>query len=101
MKFEDALSAMRKGAKIRSPFFESDEYLMACYVSMKFDPEETFEKAKERGMSIVKMKGDRQHPDMGSGDMDRIPKDFLNPCKHGYFPQINLLLLMRDDWEIM
>jgi len=101
MIFEEALAALRNGAKIRSPFFEPDEYLMGCYVTLMFTPYDTIEDAKARGMSILKMKGDRQHPDMGIDDFERYPKDLLTPCKHGYYPQLNLLLIMRDDWEII
>lgn len=102
MIFEDAIKQMREGKKIRHPTFETDVYLQACYIGINpLFGEESFEDIKARGMSIVKMKGDRQHPDMGTGSLDRLPKDWDKPCKHGNFPQLNLLLVMHDDWEIL
>ena len=66
---------------------------------------DSFEDAKERKMSIVRMKGDKQHPDM----LPRLPFrehiDLLD--KYPFlqekivYPTINLLLIMSDDWEIM
>ncbi len=106
MKFEEALSALRNGKKIRHPIFPEDEYLAGCYVTLKtiIDDDgkelvDSLEDTKERGMSIVKMKGDRQHPDM-------LPKNFphrqpcCNPDLHS-MPQLNLLLVMSDDWEVL
>lgn len=108
MIFEQALSALRKGKKITHPRFDPDVYLMACYLTLKYDPDDTFEKAQERGMSIVKMRGDVAHEDMGSGNIDNIvytgtliiEEHLEKPCKHGYFPQLNLFLLISDEWEI-
>lgn len=104
MIFEDALKLMREGKKITHPHFESDVYFQACYVGFT---EETFETKKSRGMSIVKMKGDNQHEDMGSGNLDSmlytgtlILKPLPEKCKHGFMPQINLFLIMSDDWKI-
>lgn len=98
MKFEDALKAMRAGAKITSPFFEPDEYFQACKVGLL-----GMLPSDDLPISIVKMKGVYIHPDMGmGGSVEHIPKDFDKPpCKHGNFPQLNLLLVMRDDWEIV
>lgn len=66
--------------------------------------------SNERPISIVKMKGDRQHPDMGTGgSIDDIiypgtlmvrDKIFENPCKHGRLPQLDLFLVMSDDWKL-
>lgn len=106
MKFEEALSHMRQGKKITHESLGENVYLMACRVGFMFD-DTPFE---ERPISIVKMLGDRQHPDMGSGSIDDIvypgtmvinPKVFENPCKHGHFPQLNLLLVMADDWQVI
>lgn len=93
MIFEDALAELRKGKKIRHPYFENNVYLMGCYVTLKFDFNDTFEKAKERGMSIVKCLGDRQHPDMQ-------PK-WKRECESELhsFPHLNLFLIMSDNWE--
>lgn len=93
---------MRQGKKIRHPDFEPDVYFQACYVIINplFHPEgiEPFEVVKARGMSIVKMKGDFQHPDMGAGNLEHLPKDFDKTCK---YPQLNIFLIMSDDWEVM
>jgi hypothetical protein len=118
MKFEDALSAMREGAKIRHPSWDEDEYLMGCYVGFIF-PEESFKEKKKRSMSIVKMKGKNDHPDMVPhpelyelsfdqymGKVNqlmlegKIPEPCSRPELHKY-PQLNLLLIMFDDWEIV
>lgn len=104
MIFEDALKQMREGKKIRHPHWEPDEYLMGCYVTfLNFDDTgnekpltpEQLEDAKLRGMSIVKMKGEFKHPDMSPG---RYREEL---CKHGLYPQLNLLLIMQDNWEVM
>lgn len=132
MIFEDALKAMREGAKIRHPSFANDEYLQACYVGFPdyYDDNgklvtDTLEHKKERGMSIVKMKGDRQHDSM-AGVLNYVAKikrqlkqilteeDFkkyhnvYTEIEIGkifdndifQFPQLNLFLIMSDDWEI-
>jgi hypothetical protein len=105
MKFEDALKAMREGAKIRHPYFVDDVYFQACRVGMMFD--ET--PIQDQPISIVKMRGDYQHEDMGRGNIDdlvypgtlMIKEKYLEkPCKHGHAPQLNLFLVMSDDWEI-
>jgi len=91
MKFEDALAQMREGKKIRHPSFDDDIWFQACKVGFIYD----IERAKEWPLSIVKMKGDREHPDM------RPVYDPLNPeCKHGNMPQINLFLLISDEWQV-
>jgi hypothetical protein len=104
MIFEEALKAMRNGKKIRISFMPEDEYYAACYVTFKFsdDQEKELEEAKERGMSIVWMKGKFQHPDMGGGNPDKIDwNKITNPCKHGNYPMMNLLWIMHNDWEII
>lgn len=104
MKFEEALALMRKGKKITHSSLGENVYLQACRVGFMFD--ET--PLEQRPISIVKMLGDRQHPDMGTGSIDDIvypgtlmvkPEVFQKPCKHGHFPQLNLFLVMSDDWE--
>lgn len=85
MIFEEALKALRAGAKIRHPSFEEDVYLQGCYVGL-IGMEETFEETKSRGMSIAKMKGNKKHPDM-------YPSKTCSP------PQLNLFLVMADNWE--
>ena len=108
MKFEDALTALREGAKIRHTMMEPDEYFIGCYVGLNMEmvglPPEDFETVKARGMSITKMKGNVTHPDM----RPRLPfmeqMDLLN--KYPFlqeklaYPTMNLLLIMSDDWEI-
>ena len=49
-------------------------------------------------MSIVKMLGENQHPDMFPSSP--FKQDCCNPSLH-LFPQLNLLLVMFDDWEII
>ena len=117
MKFEDALREMRMGAKITHKYLGEDVYLMGCYRGFPsfYDDngnlvEETFEQKKERGMSIIKMKGEYAHEDMGMGIIDDmvhpgtliIKEKYLQPpCKHGNFPMLNLLLIMSDAWEFV
>lgn len=107
MNFEDALRELRNGKKIRSPFFEDDEYLMGCYLGLPsyYDDngnlvEDSWEAQKARGMSIVKMKGEEQSPDMYPSCVFPQDKCSINPQLHSY-PQLNLLLIMRDDWEVI
>lgn len=95
MVFEEALKALRFGLKITHPHFDTDVYFMACKI--KIMGEDTI--ITDSPISIAKMKGDKLHPDMMTGSLDRLPKDFDKPCKHGNYPQINLLLLMSDDWQ--
>lgn len=118
MIFEEALKAMREGAKIRHPHWEEDEYLMGCYLGIIF-LEESLEEKKKRDIFIVKMKGEYQHPDMTPhpelyglnfdqyiGKVNqlmlegKIPEPCSRPELHKY-PQLNLLLIMSDDWEIV
>lgn len=89
MKFEEALTKMREGSKITHPSFEEDVYLQACRVGIIFDSnfKETWP------ISIVKMKGDRQHEDMMPIHRER--------CIHGLTPQLNLFLVMSEDWEVI
>lgn len=90
MKFEDALIQMRQGSKITHPFLEEDVYFQACRVGIIFDdrPQDSWP------ISIVKMKGDRQHPDMWQQNIE-------NSCKDAFGPQLNLFLVMSDEWEII
>jgi|SRR5882724_3939350 len=113
MKLEEALALMRTGKKIRHPSFEPDVYFQACRVGLMFD--ET--PLNESPISIVKMMGDIQHEDMCGVDIIKIDdmlysgtliikekyvEYFLEkPCKHGNIPQLNLFLLMSDEWEII
>lgn len=123
MKFEVALAALREGAKIWHPTFADDEYLVACRVSFIHDAI-PFE---GRPISIVRMKGDRQHDNM-AGKLNYVAKiqhelkkilteeDFKKYYKNLYteieiskifdedvfrFPQLNLFLVMSDDWKIL
>ncbi len=104
MIFEEALAELRKGKKILHPLFEEDEYLMGCYVGLKFC-EESFEQAKERGISISKMKGEFAHPDM----VPRLPIfEAMDLCEKYPFlkdkimcPQLNLFLIVSDDWVVL
>lgn len=112
MKFEDALSALRLGEKIRHTNMQDDEYFMGCYIGFPdyYDDNgnlitESFEEKKARGMSIVKMKGDKMHPDMKHHLPCKEHMDLLN--KYPFlkekisFPTINLLLIMSNDWKII
>ena len=92
MKFEEALSELRKGKKIRHPHFKENEYLMGCYVSMKFS-NESLEDAKLRGMSITWTIGDKIHPNM----YPKFPRECGSDLHN--FPQLNLFYIMSDQWE--
>lgn len=122
MKFEEALSELRLGKKIRHPMFEKDVYLMACRVGLiGYDPEPP----EEKPISIVKMKGDRQHDEISGracyvGRIKQQLKKILTEEDykkyHNFyndmaiaeifddaifqFPQLNLNLVMWDNWEI-
>lgn len=111
MKLEDALTALRAGAKIYHPSMEKNEYFIGCYHALPdfYDDEgnlvtETFEQKKERGMFITKMIDEKVHPDMCNRLsfkkymelIDEFP--FLQ--EKLAFPTINLLWLMSDAWEI-
>jgi len=122
MKFEEALTALRSGKKIRHPLFDDGVYLMGCRIGFVFN-EKPFE---ERPISIVKMKGDKQHHDMVGrlGYVSKIREQLKNILTeedykkyHNIYtefdiadifdndifrsPQISLLLVMHDDWEIV
>lgn len=90
MKFEDALARMRAGAHITHPIFddEGDVYFIACKSGLPGMPK------KKYWLSMVKMKGDAQHPDMLGGEFSE------KPCKHGNHPQLNLNLIMSEDWQV-
>lgn len=123
MIFEEALAQMRLGKKIRHPHFEPDEYLTACRVNLEFDNETP---RSEWPISICKMKGDRQADEM-VGVLNYVAKikrqlkkilteEEYKKYHNAYaemdiseifdnnifkFPQLNLLLIMWDDWEVM
>lgn len=95
MKFEDALTALRLGAKIWHPGMDEDEYYIACKVSMipfEVPPEDL-------PLSITWIKGKKEHPDMRPKWNMYDPK--TDPCKHGMSPMINLLWLMSEGWMIV
>ncbi len=103
MNFEDALMQLRAGKKITHPNFDEGIYFMGCYVSIMGE-------RLSNSISIVKMKGDYQHEDMGSGSIDdmfhpgtMLVKDevFAKPCKHGHHPQLDLFLVMSDEWTVI
>lgn len=106
MIFEEALAHLRLGKKIRHPDWSEDVFLAGCYVTLKtmvdYNGKELIddiEEAKKRGMSIIKCKGDYQHIDMFSRNFpDRQP--CCNPDLHSY-PQLNLFLVMSEDWEVL
>lgn len=98
MKLELALIELRFGKKIWHPGMADNEYYMACRISIRPDISKPI-RIDEMPMSIVWMRGDRQHPDM---------KPFWNPydkntdpCKHGLSPMINLLWLMSEQWVVI
>ena len=121
MKFEEALLLLRSGAKIWHPTFSNDEYLSACRVGFIGDDIPL----DERPISIVKVKGGRQASEMAgiSGYVAKIKhqlkkilteedyKKYHN-CYTEFeisqifdndifnFPQLNLFLVISDDWEI-
>ena len=95
MNLEEALNAMRSGSKIRHSGMPDDEYYMACKIALKGEPI----LIEKMPISIVWMKGDRQHSDMMPNWDPYDPK--TDPCKHGMSPMINLLWLMSDGWEIV
>jgi hypothetical protein len=104
MKFEEALAALRLGAKIHHPHMPEDEYYMACRISLR--PEFIINEIDaplpppvELPMSIVWMRGDKEHPDMRYKWNPYDPK--TDPCKHGMAPMINLLWLMSEEWKIL
>lgn len=124
MKFEEALVALREDKKIWHPTFADDEYLCGCYVSL---PGEDFEEIKKtRDISIVRIKGDRQHDCMTGKfnyvvkilrdlkkvlteeDYKKYHKDLGTQIEISkifdedvfMYPQLNLFLVISDEWEI-
>lgn len=122
MKFEDALTEMRNGKKIWHPTFANDECLMACRVGLLGDDTPL----NEKPISIVKIKGDRQHDEMAGiynyiGKIKRKLKEILDEEDYKKYhniyteigiyeifdndifkyPQLNLFLIMSDDWEVI
>lgn len=95
MKFEEALTALRAGAKIWHPGMEEDEYYAACRIGLV-----GIETSLDQMLtSIVWMKGDKQHPDMLPKWNPYDPK--TDPCKHGMSPMMNLLWVISEGWEIL
>lgn len=99
MNFEEALSQLRIGKKIRHPGMNDNEHFMACRIGIIGD--ET--PSNDLPISIVKMERDKIHPDM----YPRLPfleqMDLVN--KYPFlrekitFPTISLLLIMSEEWE--
>jgi hypothetical protein len=55
-------------------------------------------------MSIVKMINGKFHPDMKPDAYHKKDPFYEPPCGKGNlhrYPHINLLLIMRDDWEVL
>jgi hypothetical protein len=122
MKFEEALAALREGAKIWHPTFADDEYLSACRVGFIGDDTPL----EDKPISIARIKGDRQHDSM-AGRLNYVAKikrqlkailteeDYkkyhniyteMNISKifdddFFEFPQLNLFLVMSDEWKIL
>lgn len=122
MKFEEALTALRKGAKIWHPTFAEDEHLSACRVGL-MDNDTSLDR---KPLSIVKIKNGRQHDEMAGkfnyvGKIKRQLKKILTEedfkkYDNIYiemdiseifdkdlfaFPQLNLFLVMSDEWKIL
>lgn len=122
MKFEEALTAMREGGKIWHPTFSDDEYLTACRVSLIGDDTSI----DEQPISIVRMKGGRQADQMAGrlnyvGKIKKQLKNILTEEEYKkyhniyteieiskifdndifVFPQLNLFLVMSDEWKIL
>lgn len=98
MKFEEALQAMRVGAKIHHPHMPDDEYYMACRVAFHPSISEPIN-INDMAMSILWMKAGKEHPEFRPKWNMHDPK--TDPCKHGMSPMINLLWLMSEGWEIV
>lgn len=123
MKFEEALAALRKGAKIWHPKFADNEYLVACRVGLIGDNETPLE---DRPISITRIKGGRPADDM-EGVLNYVAKikkqlkkilteEDYKKYHNIYtemdladifdkdifkFPHLNLFLIMCDDWKIL
>jgi hypothetical protein len=122
MKFEEALTALREGAKIWHPGMADDEYYTVCRVGFIGDDTPL----NEKPISIVKMKGDRQADEMAGrlnyvGKIKRQLKQILTEEEYKKyhniyteieiskifnndifaFPQLNLFLVMSDEWKIL
>lgn len=116
MIFEEALKALRNGAKIRHPEMKEDEYFMGALKHVEFDahfefisafrhvkfdvPVEYLNEAlyKDRAIRMVKMKGNYLHPDMPES------KAILNNLQ-SYLPtfegMLQLSWIMSNEWEII
>lgn len=98
MKFEEALAAMRDGKKIRHPTFKENEYLMVC--KLKINPIlKLSEEEIPNIISVVKMQGEFMSEDMKFKNWP-TKQNCCQPELHNN-PQLNLLLIMCDDWEIV
>lgn len=123
MKFEEALIELRSGKKIWHPTFSKDEYLTACQVGLIGDDDTPLD---EKPISIAKIKNDRQSDEM-AGVLQYVAKikrqlkkilteedykkyhniytemDIANIFDNDIFkyPQLNLFLIMHDDWEVI
>lgn len=98
MKFEEALKALRNGAKIQHPSMPEDEYYMSVRVSLRpvvTKPINIWEMPE----SIIWMKDGREHPEYRPSYNPNDPK--TDPCKHGMSPMINLLWLMSEEWKVI
>ncbi len=85
MIFEDALAQLRLGKKIKHPSMDEDVWFQRCYVSIMGSKIDT--------VSIVKMKGEYEHPDMR-------PSFKIKSYKHGHTPQLDFFIIMSDEWEV-
>ncbi len=122
MKFEEALTALREGAKIWHPTFADDEYLGVCRVGFAGDDTPLHEKP----LSIAKIKGDCVADEMAGksnyvGKIKRQLKKILSEEDYKkyhnvytemdiadifdndifLYPQLNLFLVMSDKWKIL
>lgn len=98
MNFEEALAALRAGAKIWHPGMPEDEYYMACRIVLNTHLT-ILDNMHEMPMSIVWMKADKEHPEMRPQWNPYDPK--TDPCKHGMAPMMNLLWVMSEGWKIL
>ena len=123
MIFEEALGALRAGAKIWHPSFADDEYLTACRVGLMGDNETPIH---EKPISIAKIKGERLTDTMSGklayiarikGQLKKILTEEDYKKYHNIytemdignifdndifaFPQLNLFLVMSDEWKIV
>ena len=121
MIFEEALTALRQGAKIWHPTFSDDEYLMACRLGLIGDDTPI----KDKPISIVRIKSGVEHENMGGkllyiAKIKRQLKEILTEEDYKKYhtvwtdidigeifdddifqcPQLNLFLVMSDEWKL-